>query len=146
MQTFLPYKTFRQSASVLDNKRLGKQRVEAYQIMRALTGESTGWVNHPATRMWRGYENYLAKYGAVICNEWIYRGFNDSLLPKFLEYYDRFPEIKPWWYDFEPLHISHQSNLYRKDPIHYSQFASVGAGLPYVWCEPDGTFHAGVKK
>ena len=54
MQTFLPYKTFKQSAQVLDNKRLGKQRVEAYQILRALCGESKGWVHQPATVMWRG--------------------------------------------------------------------------------------------
>lgn len=145
MQTFLPYQTFRESAAVLDNKRLGKQRVEAWQILRALTGESTGWVNHPATKMWRGYENYLVKYGAAICREWIYRGFNDSLMPKFLDHYDNFPEIRPWWYDFEPLHVSHQSNLYRKDPVFYARFASVGAELPYVWCDPDGTFRVGSK-
>ena len=133
MQTFLPFTTFRASADVLDNKRLGKQRVEAYQIMRALTGESTGWVNHPATKMWRGYENYLAKYGAVICLEWIYRGYKDTLFPKFLDYHDQFPEIRPHWYADEALHLSHQSNLYRKDPIFYARFAHVGADLPYVW-------------
>ena len=38
MQTFLPYSDFRDSFSVLDNKRLGKQRVEAYQIISAITG------------------------------------------------------------------------------------------------------------
>ena len=36
MQTFLPYKSFVESAKVLDNKRLGKQRVEAYQILKTL--------------------------------------------------------------------------------------------------------------
>jgi hypothetical protein len=38
MQTFLPYPDFRESLQVLDNKRLGKQRVEAYQIISAITG------------------------------------------------------------------------------------------------------------
>jgi len=36
MQTFLPYDNFSMSARVLDNKRLGKQRVEALQILKVL--------------------------------------------------------------------------------------------------------------
>lgn len=36
MQTFLPYPDFRESARVLDNKRLGKQRVECLQILQTL--------------------------------------------------------------------------------------------------------------
>ena len=52
MQTFLispyPYET----AKILDNRRLGKQRIEALQILNILLGEtkSTAWKNHPATR------------------------------------------------------------------------------------------------
>lgn len=42
MQTFLPYKSFVKSAACLDMRRLGKQRVEAKQILMALTGESKG--------------------------------------------------------------------------------------------------------
>ena len=33
MQTFLPFPDFQQSAAVLDRVRLGKQRVEALQIL-----------------------------------------------------------------------------------------------------------------
>ena len=146
MQTFLPYTSFKESAKALDNKRLGKQRVEAYQILKALTGQSKGWVNHPATVMWRGHEHYLIKYGLVVCAEWIGRGFNDSLTLKFLEDYYTFPEIRPWWYDFEPLHTSHKSNLYRKDPMHYADFEYAGSELPYVWCHSDGTYHLGSDK
>lgn len=36
MQTFLPYSSFKDSAAVLDNRRLGKQRVENLQIMQVL--------------------------------------------------------------------------------------------------------------
>jgi hypothetical protein len=36
MQTFLPYPDFRESLESLDNKRLGKQRVEALQLTLAL--------------------------------------------------------------------------------------------------------------
>lgn len=37
MQTFLPYANFEASAKVLDYKRLGKQRVEAKQILEINT-------------------------------------------------------------------------------------------------------------
>ena len=70
MQTFLPEVTFTASAKALDNKRLGKQRVEVLQLLRALSGESKGWVNHPACKMWHGFEMALAVYGLAICDEW----------------------------------------------------------------------------
>ncbi|WP_407659745.1 pyrimidine dimer DNA glycosylase/endonuclease V, partial [Kineococcus indalonis] len=35
MQTFLPYPGFARSAAVLDAPRLGKQRVETLQVLRA---------------------------------------------------------------------------------------------------------------
>ena len=134
MQTFLPYASYYQSAAALDRMRLGKQRVEAWQILRALRGETKGWVNHPATKMWRGYEFALCQYGISICAEWEYRGYNDTLLDRFAEMANEYDICdNPWWLGYEPLHLSHQSNLYRKDPIYYSQFSGVGAELPYVW-------------
>lgn len=54
MQTFLPVANFCESAKYLDKARLGKQRVEAMQILSTLSGASRGWINHPAVRMWRG--------------------------------------------------------------------------------------------
>ena len=142
MQTFLPFANFTESANVLDNKRLGKQRVEAWQILNALTGKSKGWTNHPATKMWQGYELLLCYYGITICVEWEYRGFKDTLLDRFTEAANQFDDKgNPWWLGWEPLHISHQSNLMRKDPEHYKFEAP--ANLPYIWCRPDGTFYAG---
>ena len=47
MQTFLPYSSFDLTMECLDYRRLGKQRVEAFQILRALRGETDGWTNHP---------------------------------------------------------------------------------------------------
>ena len=52
MQTFLPYPDFRASAQVLDRRRLGKQRVEALQVLRGLIVPGYGWRRHPAVRMW----------------------------------------------------------------------------------------------
>lgn len=53
MQTFLPYTDPEKCARVLDNKRLGKQRVEAIQILNVLLGvtQTKGWRNHPAVKM-----------------------------------------------------------------------------------------------
>jgi hypothetical protein len=42
MQTFLPYPDFGATAAVLDARRLGKQRVETVQVLRALTVSGYG--------------------------------------------------------------------------------------------------------
>jgi hypothetical protein len=131
MQTFLPYPSFQDSAICLDNKRLGKQRVEAYQILNCLQGLSLGWRNHPAVKMWRGYENALSCYGRAICSEWIKRGFNDTLLSKFSSS-GTFQD--PYWLGNEQFHLSHQSNLVRKLPEHYGKyFPNVPDNLAYIW-------------
>jgi hypothetical protein len=70
VQTFLPYPDFVESAKVLDRKRLGKQRVEAIQVVRALTREQYGWRHHPVVAMWRGYEEALGRYGFTIVDAW----------------------------------------------------------------------------
>ena len=82
MQTFLPVSDFAASARILDDARLGKQRVEAYQIIRTLDGVTKGWRNHPAVRMWRGYEPALIEYSLVICAEWDRRGYADTVREK----------------------------------------------------------------
>ena len=134
MQTFMPDSDYAGSAKALDNKRLGKQRVEAFQILNALTGKSKGWVNHPATRMWRGYEWQLANYGYAICQEWIARGFVDSLSDHFKQYMaDNTACMKPWWVNNRALQLTHQSNLLRKDWDFYSQQFRVPDDLPYLW-------------
>ena len=86
MQTFLPYPDDRLSAAVLDDKRLGKQRVETLQILRALTWSTYGWRNHPAVRMWRGFVPALVAYGAAVCDEWVARGRADAVKPVLLEF------------------------------------------------------------
>jgi len=81
MQTFMPYgSAYDETAKCLDTKRLGKQRVETYQILKALLGETKGWRNHPATRMWEGYEFQLYVYQTAICAEWSRRGYKDTVL------------------------------------------------------------------
>lgn len=136
MQTFLPYVSFEKSAEVLDRQRLGKQRVEVLQILNALAGLSAGWVNHPATRMWRGHEYLLVRCGIAMCEEWSYRGYNDTTMFKILSVATKFEAniSVPEWLGNEEFHLSHQSNLVRKDPIYYRQFfPNVPDNLEYVW-------------
>lgn len=134
MQTFLPHASFARSAWSLDNRRLGKQRVEAWQVLRAITDPDYGWQHHPAVNMWRGHEDALALYGETITYTWILRGFKDSLLDNFTSRrVDDEPTLPSWIGDPE-FHRSHQSNLIRKMPDHYGpQFPDVPDDLPYVW-------------
>ena len=206
MQTFLPSPNFTESARILDNKRLGKQRVEAKQILQINLaihnankyficdnckklipakrninivfhedccedpswynleswrnmGNKIPWENHPAVRMWRGYEIALAKYGEYICSEWANRGFQDNTCFEFFHEYlldnrvecedyglneCKIPEEQieyPEWmknsqviYDFC---YSHRANLMRKDPVFYGKYNWKFFGdytkEPYKW-------------
>jgi hypothetical protein len=148
VQTFLPFADFEQTARSLDTRRLGKQRVETLQIVRALTRPGYGWQNHPAVRMWRGYEEALGAYGIAVCREWQRQGHADSCAAKIrddlraagvtgpvrpvrkLRQAGRLP---PWLGD-EDLHRSHRSALVRKDPGFYRpRLGDVPPDLPYVW-------------
>lgn len=136
MQTFLPYPDFAESAQVLDRQRLGKQRVEALQILRTLAGLSAGWANHPAVRMWRGYAACLSLYGIAVCKEWRARGYKDNCLVQFLNIHPDGPPgcVQPPWLGDPAFHLSHKSNLVRKLPGHYGElWPGVPDDLPYVW-------------
>jgi len=142
VQTFLPYADLRASCVVLDDRRLGKQRVETFQILRALTWPAYAWKNHPAVRMWRGFLPALVEYGLENCREWTRRGYADSVAEQLLAWTGgQAPSGAPLppWFGLEPLHLSHRSALLRKDPAHYRPlFAALGNGdepddLPYLW-------------
>lgn len=135
MQTFLPYPNFRMTAETLDRKRLGKQRVETLQVLRTLAGITSGWRNHPAVKMWKGHEVQLADYGIAMCDRWIELGYKDSCRSQIIELQERFndPSMPEWWGD-ERVHLSHQSNLLRKEPDHYRRyFPLIEDDLPYYW-------------
>src|SRR3954452_1333901 len=78
MQTFLPVADFTDSARLLDSPRLGKQRVETLQILRAIELPDYGWANQPAVLMWRGRTPALVAYGLAMARVWRERGFADT--------------------------------------------------------------------
>ena len=138
MQTFLPLESFTSSARVLDRKRLGKQRVETLQLLKALTTPTYGWRNHPAAKMWLGHELRLIAYGVAMCDEWIRRGYKDTCRDKILNFADNHAfnndRWDPAWLGNEQFHASHRSNLLRKDPDYYSQFGwTDDPEAPYIW-------------
>ena len=144
MQTFLPFPDFQQSAAVLDRERLGKQRVEALQTLRALVIPEYGWQSHPAIRMWMGYVPALTLYGLTMVDEWTARGGEDTTREKIMEfapqaahpgYASKIP--MPPWLGAPELHLSHRSRLIAKDPRFYTElFPGTDPDLEYVWPEP----------
>lgn len=167
MQVFLPYASFTHSVAVLDRARLGKQRVECGQLLSALrylkTGEKVpaeydvnigprgsnpGWINHPATKMWRGFESALALYMTLCVAEWAARGYKNSIVtPYNLDTLEPDPlhtdfaaaspaprvRMPPWLGDAD-FHASHRAALLAKDPDWYSRYNWLEQpGVNYVW-------------
>ena len=137
----MPYPLFAMTAEVLDTKRLGKQRLEAMQIYKIITGlsKSKAWRNHPSVKMWKGYESALACYYNCIRHEWIKRGFKNTMPELPVKWTaDHCMEIPPWLGN-ERFHASHRSNLKRKAPSFYSKYNWTEPNdLPYYWPTKEG--------
>lgn len=138
MQVFLPYPDFARSVSCLDPSRLGNQ------IYReCLTLVRGGWPNHPASRMWQGYEYWLCEYALEGLQELTRRGKH------YPQHYETFERLQkdfeksplPWWLGDDRLHSSHRAALLYKDYRWYSQFGwteetpipNSKGSLPYFW-------------
>jgi len=129
MQTFLPYPDFKKSLQALDYRRLGKQRVEAYQIIRAIK-YGGGWQHHPAVKMWRGRINALKLYHNFCIDEWARRGYKNSMQKMII----RGRIAYPHWFGRNNFHAAHRSNLLRKDPVYYGNLEwKESSDLPYLW-------------
>jgi hypothetical protein len=132
MQTFLPYPNIKKSLKSLDYKRLGKQRVEAFQILNILLErtDKKAWKNHSAVLMWKGYENALKLYLNKSIKLWISRGYKNTMKLEKIQG----KIILPKWFGNKEFHNSHKSNLLRKNPEHYVQFSKeVPNDLDYIW-------------
>ena len=155
MQTFLPVVSFVKSMEFLDWRRLGKQRVEAGQILEILLKKPFlpknlqtlvpfaphfgSWSRHPAVLMWAGHEEWLKLYLACAIGEWCSRGYNNTIpVPP----YDTSQE-PPAWLGCEEFHYSHRCNLVKKFPQHYGQhWKDVDLSIPYYWPTDNGFSHS----
>ena len=135
MQTFLPYKSFYNTAQTLDNKRLNKQILECYQILKVLSSNDpkAGWRNHPAVKMWKGFEMGLYQYAMVMVEEANKRGIKtENNLRNLQELNERAYQDwgygMPFWMDDKKVMArvttTHKANLYRKDPDYYFDFST----------------------
>lgn len=151
MQTFVPLiSSFEDIAKTLDRARLNKQALEGWQILMTLLeldpqGQHRipkGWVNHPAVKMWRGYEAALYRYVQAMVDEWIRRGYKSTIGDKARATLTRAYELdlivdassNPYWMSnqdsFKAIASSHRMALLNKDYEWYSQFK---------WPEDTGT-------
>ena len=132
MQTFLPYPNFEKSLRALDSRRLGKQRVEAFQILNIILKrtKTKGWVNHPAVKMWKNYPNALKIYFNFSLREWKKRGYINNMKSERVAG----KIVMPRWIGDKKFHASHRSNLLRKNEEYYSRFKwKESKNLDYIW-------------
>lgn len=128
--------------------RLGKQRVEAYQTLKVLLGlgkrnknGKLAWENHPAVKMWKGYELSLYHYTRCIIEEWVSRGYKDTVMGKINELKDKYILEKrichpPWLMYNEEFHSSHRAALLAKNYEYYKQFNwKEKPEINYIWPE-----------
>jgi hypothetical protein len=132
MQVFLPEQSYKACAKVLDQKRLVKQLLEGRQILSALAGETKGWVNHPATRMFAGAEDELVRYLYAIKNEMEQRKYKwennwaiiiDTFNRNFRNDEFKDPDyLKTGHPENHRLITTHRGRLYEKAPELYPQY------------------------
>lgn len=151
MQTFLTSNSFVATAKILDRQRLNKQALEGWQILMNLLELDPqgnrrmpkGWSNHPAVKMWRGFENALYQYVQQMVIEWKSRGYNSTIGDKAQETMLRAQELglvdltvlkfPDWMKDantYSEITSSHRQALLAKNYEWYSQFG---------WPEDSGT-------
>ena len=115
----------------LDSKRLNKQILEAYQILKVLSTNGKAWRNHPAVLMWEGHEHALHSYAMTMIAEAKLRGIkvdkNRNNLTQLKTQYSHFwGKSKPKWFndpEISRLVATHRARLYIKDPEYYAEFA-----------------------
>lgn len=139
MQTFLPYPDYVQSAACLDRLRLGSQRNEAVLILEILLGKrpNSGWKSHSIVRMWDGHAASLCLYALAVCDEWMKRGYRDSVRSKVLCYWVDLAHVapkEPHWLGREEVHSAYRAALLYKAPEYYKKFGwKEEPGIHYVW-------------
>jgi hypothetical protein len=131
MQTFLPLPDYLESMRCLDKSRLGNQVWrEGITLIRG------GWPNHPASKMWRGHEFHLGLYLLAGHQALTERGKQYPIVKlRIMIEMAKFENTgPPPWLGDEEFHLSHRSNLLRKDLKYYRQFwPNDPDNLPYIW-------------
>ena len=136
LNTFIPDLNFQICASLLDDKRLFKQAIEAKQIITILTTGKTkddrdyplSMKHHPIVKAWNGYVFTLKHYCNCMLREIDKRHkWNcEVILYPLDETFGNFPP----WLNYEVCRM-YQAHLVRKDPFHYK--FDVDPTIPFDW-------------
>ncbi|KAI8329803.1 hypothetical protein BC941DRAFT_441941 [Chlamydoabsidia padenii] len=134
VNNFIISPKFSETAKILDNKRLGKQRVETFQIINILDRKNkkskkrVGFINHPAVKSWEGHSEALKQYCNAMLEEWENRGFQNNM-----KYYPVSATVEyPKWIYCDKIHMSHKARLVQKDFQHYSPLFPEVLGTEYM--------------
>ena len=108
-----------ETAKALDSRRLNKQIIECRQILKAISGESKAWANHPATLQYKNHVVWLTYY--TKCLEEFKGGFIQKA-----EYWNNVAKnFTPDWHCEDYLNQM-KRRLYTKDSNFYSQWKDLG--------------------
>lgn len=139
MLTFLPMIGFFKSLRELDDARLGKQRQDALNILKALltAGKPRGATATPNIQMWSGFEYTLAVFGMSACSVWqVERRNRDKLAFEIHALVDSVPKdlLEPPWLGDLNFHRSHRSYLINKDADFYAvKWPNTPERMPLLW-------------
>jgi hypothetical protein len=123
-------------AKLLDNRRLNKAKLEAFQIINVLEKKRKGYSNHPIILMWADNINGLKYFYNCHIDEWVSRGKNNNMVKFDLSNEDY---SLPWWFSNRQIHLSHMASLMRKDEKFYTPLFSKEEGIDeylkygYIW-------------
>lgn len=125
VNTFVTSSSVTECAQNLDYRRLGKQRLEAWEMINILEGKKTasnGYASHPAVAMWKGHVTGLKIYFNAVVDEWVARGYNNTMSKYVIDSKDtkHADELMPWWFSCPVFHLAHKCALLLKEPKHYS--------------------------
>ena len=130
MQVFVPSANCLETASLLDKKRLNKQIIENGQILKAIDRIGKGWLNHPATLMYRPYRQWLVLYNE--CLKAYMSGDKDLAV----QYSIMAARLTPAFLTND-FCAQHRRRLFTKSPELYPQFAEYGTSFEN-WYFVDG--------
>lgn len=109
---YLPFADYQQCASCFDSYTLRKQCIEIIRLLSHFRhfGSVPNDADNPCLAgMWREHQGALVRYGKILAQESLNRGYNDTFLFHLAQY--QIPYQHPQWLGWEPLHKSHRAAL-----------------------------------
>lgn len=78
------------------------------------------------------------EYQDAVCDQWVKYGYEDTCRMKTEMVLNKYRKcvgrpLRPSWLGDEQLHLSHQSNLIRKNPTFYLPIFGNVPAMEYVW-------------